>query len=128
MIRHLSLEQVVSLHQSLIGHLQADPGVRDLAALESAVARPTLSFDGEDLYPTVEAKAGALLHALVTEAPFFTANQGTALLAAEVFLQANGRTLEASDRDLERLVGLVATGQLSIEAITIWLAQRTGAR
>jgi len=128
MIRHLSLEQVVSLHQSLIGHLQADPGVRDLAALESAVARPTLSFDGEDLYPTVEAKAAALLHALVTEAPFFTANQGTALLAAEVFLQANGRTLEASDRDLERLVGLVATGQLSIEAITIWLAQRTGAR
>lgn len=128
MIRHLSLEQVVSLHQSLIGHLQADPGVRDLAALESAVARPTLSFDGEDLYPTVEAKAAALLHALVTEAPFFTANQGTALLAAEVFLQANGRTLEVSDRDLERLVGLVATGQLSIEAITIWLAQRTGAR
>ncbi len=128
MIRHLSLEQVVSLHQSLIGHLSADPGVRDLAALEAAVARPTVSFGGEDLYPSVEAKAAALLQALIADAPFATANQGTALLAAEVFLLANGRTLQATDKDLERLIALVAAGQIAIEAIAIWFAQRTGAK
>ncbi len=37
-------------------------GLRDLAALESAVARPGMTFDGEDLYPDLAAKVAALIH------------------------------------------------------------------
>ena len=59
MIRHLSVEQILSLHQSIVGHL-SDAGVRNLSALESAVSRPAATFDGEDLHPTLEAKAAAL--------------------------------------------------------------------
>ena len=54
MIRHLSVEQILSLHQSIVGHL-SDAGVRNLSALESAVSRPAATFDGEDLHPTLEA-------------------------------------------------------------------------
>ena len=78
MTRHLSVEQVLSLHQGLTGLLSGDPGIRDLRALDAAVLKPTLVFDGEDLYPTLAAKAAALLHALVTTAPFVTASKGTA--------------------------------------------------
>ena len=63
MIRHLSVEQILSLHQSIIGHL-SDAGVRNLSALDSAVSRPAAMFDGEDLYPTLEAKAAALVSGL----------------------------------------------------------------
>ena len=98
MTRHLSVEQVISLHQGLTGLLSGDPGIRDLRTLDAAVLKPTLVFDGEDLYPTLAAKAAALLHALVTTAPFVTASKGTAALAAECFLAANGVGLTATDR------------------------------
>ena len=49
MMRYLSVEQVLSLHQGLTGLLSGDPGIRDLRALDAAVLEPTLVFDGEDL-------------------------------------------------------------------------------
>jgi death on curing protein len=125
MIRHLSVEQILSLHQSLVGHLN-DAGVRDLRALESAVARPAATFDTEDLFPTLDRKAAALLHALITAAPFAEATRETALLAVECFLIANGATLRATDVELDRLGASVAGGEMGIEAIAVWIRQRMG--
>ena len=126
MIRYLSVEQVVSLHQRVIGHL-TEAGVRDVRTLEGAVTKPAVTFDSEDLYPTLEAKTAALLHALTTGAPFNDAVRETALLAAECFLIANGATLHATDRELERLGAAVASGEMTIEALTVWIRQRVGA-
>jgi death on curing protein len=125
MIRYLSVEQVVSLHQRIIGHL-TDVGVRDYRALELAVLRPTTTFETEDLYSTLDAKAAALLHALATAPAFADAGRETALLAAECFLIANGATLHATDRELERVGAAVATGDMSADALAIWIRQRTG--
>jgi death on curing protein len=125
MIRYLSVEQVVSLHQRVVGHL-TDVGVRDLRALEDAVSKPAVTFEAEDLYPTLDQKAAALLQALTTGAPFNDAGRETALLAAECFLVANGATLHATDRDLDRLGAAVASGELTIEALAVWIRQRVG--
>ena len=125
MIRHLSLEQVLSLHQRVIGHL-SEAGVRDLRALETTIARPTVTFDAEDLYPTLDSKAAVLLHGLATTGAFVEAGRETALLAAECFLAANGATLHATDRDLERAATLVASGEMSVDALAIWIRQRIG--
>jgi death-on-curing protein len=125
MIRYLSVEQVVSLHQRVIGHL-TDVGVLDYRALEHAVTRPTVTFETEDLYPTLDAKAAALLYALATASPFADAARETALLAAECFLVANGATLHATDRDLDRVGAAVASGEMSVDALAIWIRQRTG--
>jgi death-on-curing protein len=125
MTRYLSVDQVVSLHQRVVGHL-TDVGVRDFQALENAVARPAVTFETEDLYPTLDGKAAALLHALTTTAPFSDAAPEAALLAAECFLIANGATLHATDRDLERVGAAVAAGDMSVDALAIWIRQRTG--
>jgi death on curing protein len=125
MIRYLSLEQVLSLHQRVIGHL-SEVGVRDLRALEAAIARPSVTFDAEDLYPTLDGKAAVLLHGLATTGAFVEAGRETALLAAECFLAANGATLQATDRDLERATTAVASGEMSVDALAIWIRQRMG--
>lgn len=128
MTRYLSTEQVVTLHQRLTGPLSGDPGIGDLRVLDAAVLRPTLTFEGEDLYPSLPAKAAALLHALVTSAPFITASKGTAAVAAECFLAANGLALAASDHDLVQLLSAVERGEMGLEATSIWLTQRTHRR
>jgi death on curing protein len=122
--RYLSVEQMVSLHQALTGLLSGDPGVRDLRALDAAVVKPTLVFEGEGLYPTLAAKAAALLHALVTTTPFVTASKGTAAVAAECFLAANGAALTATDQDLMQVITSTERGELGIESIAIWMRQR----
>ena len=128
MTRYLSTEQVVTLHQRLTGPLSGDPGIGDLRVLDAAVLRPTLTFEGEDLYPSLPAKAAALLHALVTSAPFITASKGTAAVAAECFLAANGLALAASDHDLVQLLSAVERGEMGLEATSIWLTLRTHRR
>jgi death-on-curing protein len=123
MTEHLSVEQVLSLHQSLVGHLN-DAGVRDLRALESAVSRPTATFDGADLYASLDVKAAALIAGLITTAPFVERNRETAIIAGECFLIANGASLTATDKDLEPIAASVGAAEVGIEALAVWIRQR----
>lgn len=123
MTAHLSVEQVLSLHQSLVGHL-SDAGVRDLRALDSAISRPTATFDGADLYASLEVKAAALISGLIVGAPFIERNRETAMVAGECFLIANGASLTATDKDLESIAASVASAEVGVEALAIWIRQR----
>jgi death-on-curing protein len=40
-------------------------GIRELGALESAIAQPRMTFNGEELYPTLAEKASALGFSLI---------------------------------------------------------------
>lgn len=59
-MRYLTRQQVLFLHQRIIAQSGGSPGVRSLAAIESALAQPLMTFDGEELYPTLIEKAAAL--------------------------------------------------------------------
>jgi death-on-curing protein len=121
---YLSVEQVLALHQALVGQFGGASGVRDRGALESAVARPAMTFGGEDLYEDLAAKAAALMHSLVLNHPFVDGNKRVGVATAEFFLERNASTLEASDEELERVTLAVAEGKVQVEALTIWFRQR----
>jgi death on curing protein len=52
-MRYLTLGEVVELHRLVVATSGGATGIRDLGALESAVAQPRASFGGSDLHPTV---------------------------------------------------------------------------
>ncbi len=112
------------MHERQIGHFGGSGGVRDLGALEAAVARPQATFGGEDLYPDLADKAAALLQSLVANHPFVDGNKRTAAMAAELFLLFNGNELTATDDDFETAVMSAARGEMDAEALTIWIRQR----
>ena len=124
MIEYLSLAQILHLHEAQIDAFGGAGGTRDKGALESAVARPTMTFGGEDLYPDVAAKAAALMHSLVLNHPFVDGNKRVGAAAAEFMALLNGFELKASDDELEDLTLAVAKGEMDIEPLTIWLRQR----
>ena len=66
-MRYLTLGEVVELHRLVLEVIGGAPGIRNLGALESAIAQPKATFDGADLYPTLVEKAAALCFALVDE-------------------------------------------------------------
>jgi death-on-curing protein len=123
-IRHLSTEQVLDLHEQLVGRFGGAAGLRDRELLESAVARPAMTFDGDDLYRDLASKAAGLFESLVLNHPFLDGNKRIAALAAEVFLELNGARLDASDTDLYEVTMSAARGELAADQLTIWFRQR----
>jgi death-on-curing protein len=51
---------VLKLHDLIISETGGSHGLRDLGLLESALGQPQQTFGGDDLYPSLVAKASAL--------------------------------------------------------------------
>jgi death-on-curing protein len=123
-ILYLSVEQIVDLHEKQVRTFGGSVGLRDRGSLESAVARPAMTFGGEDLYPDVADKASALMHSLVMNDAFVDGNKRVGASAAELFLEVNGYRLATTDEELEEVALTVARGELDAEALAIWFRQR----
>lgn len=97
--------------------------VRDVGLLESAVHRPRASVLGQDAYPDLFTKAGALLDSLARNHPLVDGNKRLAWLATYVFLAKNGIALDPDDDAAYRLVIDVAAGAVDdVDAIAATLA------
>ncbi len=117
----LSAQQVLFLHARLIEETGGSHGLRDIALLESAVARPQATFDRADLYPDLFTKAAALMHSLIANHPFVDDNKRTGIAAAGLMLMRNGWRLEASNAQLEAFTLRVARGESDSAEIARWL-------
>jgi death-on-curing protein len=125
-MRFLSLSEVLRLHSDLIAVSGGAAGVRDLPRLESALAQPTATFDGSDLYPTLHDKAAALGFALIQGHAFIDGNKRIGHAAMEVFLVLNGQQILA-DVDLqEHTILAVASGAMTRNELLEWLTLHTG--
>ena len=56
----LSKEQVLMMHRQLITATGGSDGIRDEGMLDSALLNPFQSFGGEELYPSIQAKAAQI--------------------------------------------------------------------
>ena len=120
-MRYLTLSEVIELHDRVTSESGGSGVIRDLGALESALAQPRMTFGGEELYPTVVDKAGVLGYSVIANHPFVDGNKRTGHAAIEVFLVLNGYELRALVNEQERIVLQVASGELKREGFTDWL-------
>jgi death-on-curing protein len=114
-MRYVSLGEVVRLHELLIESSGGAPGIRDLSLLDSALAQPRATFDGQDLHPTLLDKAAALATSLVQNHPFVDGNKRVGHAAMATFLMLNGIEIAATVDDQERLILDLAAGLYSRE-------------
>jgi death on curing protein len=121
--RYLTFAEVLELHQSVLERWGGAGGIRDINALESALAQPRQSFGDADLYPDLSSKAAALCFSLVLNHPFIDGNKRIGHAAMEVFLLVNGHELRAPVDEQERIVLDLAAGQLSRDAFLEWVKQ-----
>jgi len=122
-MRYLTLGEVVELHRLILGATGGAPGIRDLGALESAIAQPKATFGGTDLYPTLVDKAAALCFALVQGHPFVDGDKRVGHAAMETLLVLNGTEITAPVDEEERLMLDLAAGRMSRRHLTDWLRQ-----
>ena len=120
-MRYLTLPEVLELYHQIMAQSGGKEGIRDLNALESALAQPRLTFEGRELYPSLAEKAAALGYALIRNHPFLDGNKRIGHAAMEVFLVLNGFEISADIDEQEEVVLKVASGELSREALATWL-------
>jgi death on curing protein len=124
-VLYLTAAQVLFVHARLLAETGGAPGVRDLGLLESAIARPQGTFDGQDLYPDLNGKAAALMISLVNNHPFVDGNKRVGITAAALFLVRNGLQLRASNEEIEQVTLEVAQGRLTVDQLASWFARHT---
>jgi death-on-curing protein len=127
-MRYLTLGEVVALHRAVIESTGGATGLRDITALESALAQPRATFDGADLHPSITGKAAALAYSRALNHPFVDGNKRVAHAAMEVFLVLNGLDLHADVAEQEALFLALAAGRSSRLELERWLERHTPAR
>lgn len=111
-VEYLDVEDLLGL----VRRLGVGP-VRDLGLLDAAAARPRSSAFGADAYPTLELKAAALLHSIVSNHALADGNKRLGWLACVVFCHLNGLTIDLDDDTAFTLVVDAAAGRLDVEDI-----------
>lgn len=125
-MRYLTLAEVLDLHRQVIEQTKGSQAIRDLSGLTSAVAQPRTTFEGRDLYPSLEEKAGALCFSLILNHPFLDGNKRLGHAAMETFLILNGYEIHASIDEQEAIILEVAAGKCSREKLVEWIRAHTG--
>jgi death-on-curing protein len=122
-MRCLALAEVLSLQQRILKESGGRPGIRDLGLLASAVAQPSATFGGKDLYPSLVAKAAALAFSLISNHPFVDGNKRVAHAAMEVFLVLNGHEVQCPTDEQESFWLALAASQKTREELVAWLTK-----
>ena len=110
-MKKLSKKQILMLHTQLIQQTGGSDGVRDYNLLDSALENPFQSFGGEELYPTIQAKAARLGYGLIKNHCMIDGNKRFGTHAMLVFLALNGIELKYTQKELYEAILDIAAGK-----------------
>jgi death-on-curing protein len=120
-------EDVVhAIHDRQLAEHGGPAGVRDEAALDSALSRPRNLAAYKR--PDAVALAAAYAYGIVRNHPFVDGNKRTGWVVARLFLVSNGYRLEFDPHDAVRTIERLAAGKLSEPELGKWFRQRTHRR
>lgn len=116
-VQHLSLDEVLVIHETLVERFGGLKGVRDLGLLESALYRPRTGY-----YRDLLEMAAALFESLLMNHPFIDGNKRVAFFATDVFLRLNGWKLKVEPMTAhEFLIGLLDRGECDYGHLRPWI-------
>ncbi|MCO6435819.1 MAG: type II toxin-antitoxin system death-on-curing family toxin [Phycisphaerae bacterium] len=107
------------MHEMLLAEHGGAAGIRDQAALESALAAPQHHFRYGK--PETCELAAVYAHAITRNHPFVDGNKRTAFLTAFTFLALNGLALNAPEHEVVVMVRGLASRTYSLEEFAEWL-------
>lgn len=109
------------LHTQLIQQTGGSEGVRDYNLLDSALETPFQSFGGDELYPTIQAKAARLGYGLIKNHCMIDGNKMIGTHSMLVFLALNGIELKYMQKELYETILDVAAGKIEYEDLLQWV-------
>ena len=120
-MKKLSKKHILMLHPQLNQQTGGSEGVRDYNLRDSALETPFQSFGGDELYPTIQAKAARLGYGLIKNHCMIDGNKRIGTHAMLVFLALNGIELKYMQKELYETILDVAAGKIEYEDLLQWV-------
>ena len=120
-MKRLTKTQILKMHSLLIQETGGSDGVRDEGLLDSALNLPFQSFEGQDIYKTIQAKAARLGFSLINNHLFVDGNKRIGILSMLVFLEMNGIEIICTDEELIKLGLGVTDSSVSYKDLLNWI-------
>ena len=117
----LTKEQIYLLHRELIKAHGGSDGLRDEALLDSALAAPFQTFDGQYMYQTIQQRAVRLGFGLLMNHPFIDGNKRIGAHVMLTVLAMNGIELKYTQKELYEVILKVAASEASFEELLEWV-------
>ena len=119
----LTKQQVLNLHKQLIDTTGGISGVRDENMLISALETPFQSYEGQELYPSIQAKAARLCYGLVKNHAMIDGNKRIGAHVMLVFLALNGVELQYTQKELYSIILELASSKIEYEELLKWIIE-----
>jgi len=119
----LTTDEVIEIHEKLTAKTGGSPGLRDRGLLESAVLGCSLTFDSEDIYPTVIEKASRMAYSICKNHPFVDGNKRVAVTTLLAILRMNDIIISFSQNELIALGLGLADGSIGYEDVITWVTK-----
>jgi death-on-curing protein len=84
----------------------------DRARLESALAAPLQTFEGQELFPEIHEKAAALFRSMIKDHPFPDGNKRMAIRTTLRFIAARGMKIREDEEVTIRLLALLVASDV----------------
>ena len=121
----LSKEKVMLLHTLITAETGGDPNIRDIALLESALESAYATFDGAELYPTLQEKGARIGFSLISNHAFVDGNKRIGIFVMLIFLEVNGIRLRPTNDELARVGLAVAAGEMKYKDLLDWITSNS---
>ncbi|MBP1764231.1 MAG: type toxin-antitoxin system death-on-curing family toxin [Firmicutes bacterium] len=120
-MRYITLEEVIYIYTEIIKRSNGRAGIKEEAVLEDVLAKPMVTFEGEELYPDLFTKVAVLIFAFINSRPFISENKCVAVLGALFILRVNGYHLTATQESLVNFINGIEEGKHKVDHLISWL-------
>lgn len=110
---------VLAIHARQIKEHGGVHGLRDEQLLHSSLDAPKNSYHYEK--SNIIVLAAKYVHSLAGNHPFADGNKRTAYICMRLFLQMNGKDIQATGEEKIRLMVDIASSALSVADIALWI-------
>ncbi len=120
--RWVGLQVVLAIHDRQLAEHGGADGIRDIGAVESALARPAnLAAYGD---PDAAELAAAYMFGLAANHGFVDSNKRTAWVTGRIFLADNGLVLDFDSVEAVQVMQGVAAKRMTETELALWLRSR----
>lgn len=124
----IDFNNTLKLHKLLTDFTGGSNEIIDYSLLDSALNTSFQTFEGKELYPSLEEKGARFGFNLVQNNAFVDGNKRIGLLVMLTFLEINGINLKFTDDELVKIGLSLASGQMTYENLFDWIKthEKTG--
>ena len=120
-MKRIDKDSVMQIMKLVIGATGGTYGIRDYGLLDLSLCSPFQTFEGVELYSTIEEKGAKTCYNLISNHAFTDGNKRIGLLVMLTLFRLNGVALSYTDEDLVLLGLSLARGDMGYNELLCWV-------